>query len=37
MHGLGLDDDVRRWFDGGRRVPAPRVARDLIERALREG
>lgn len=36
MHGLGLDDDVRRWFDGGRRVPAPRVPRDLIARALGE-
>ena len=35
MHGLGLDLDVRRWFDdGGKKVPAPKVPRDLIERAL---
>jgi radical SAM superfamily enzyme YgiQ (UPF0313 family) len=32
MHGLGLDDDVRGWFD--LRVPKPRVARDFIVRAL---
>ncbi|MBM4181024.1 MAG: cobalamin-dependent protein [Betaproteobacteria bacterium] len=32
MHGLGLDDDVRGWFD--MRVPKPRVARDFIVRAL---
>ncbi len=32
MHGLGLDDDVRGWFD--LRVPKPRVARDFIDRAL---
>jgi radical SAM superfamily enzyme YgiQ (UPF0313 family) len=37
MHGLGLDADVRRWFDAGRgkKVPAARVAPDLIARALR--
>jgi radical SAM superfamily enzyme YgiQ (UPF0313 family) len=40
MHGLGLDADVRTWFDdvdrrGPRRgVPAPKVRRDLIRRAL---
>ena len=36
MHGLGLDTDVRRWFDDGsrRKVPAAKVAPDLIERAL---
>jgi len=32
MHGVGLDEDVRRWFDVG--VPKPRVARSRIERAL---
>ena len=37
MHGLGLDVDVRRWFDDGskRKVPAARVPGDLVERALR--
>jgi radical SAM superfamily enzyme YgiQ (UPF0313 family) len=42
MHGIGLDLDVRTWFDGvGRRgprraraVPAARVPPDLIRRAL---
>ncbi|HET6150174.1 MAG TPA: radical SAM protein [Polyangia bacterium] len=43
MHGVGLDQDVRRWFDeaGPRRrraraatVPAPKVPRTLIRRAL---
>jgi len=47
MHGVGLEDDVRRWFDppaaaaprrprGARpaAVPAPRVPRNLIRRAL---
>jgi radical SAM superfamily enzyme YgiQ (UPF0313 family) len=40
MHGVGLDGDVRRWFDeartGKRRyaVPAPQVPRDLIRQAL---
>jgi radical SAM superfamily enzyme YgiQ (UPF0313 family) len=33
MHGIGLDDDVRRWFDD--KVPRAKVPRDLIERALR--
>ncbi|WP_374266286.1 radical SAM protein [Zoogloea sp.] len=32
MHGIGLDDDVRRWFDI--RVPKPRVPRNFIARAL---
>ena len=32
MHGLGLDADVRSWFD--RDVPRPLVAPDLIARAL---
>jgi len=32
MHGIGLDQDVRAWFD--ERVPKPRVARHFIEKAL---
>ncbi|HJV07102.1 MAG TPA: radical SAM protein [Chromobacteriaceae bacterium] len=32
MHGIGLDEDVRRWFSG--RVPRPRVPRHFIARAL---
>ena len=32
MHGLGLDEDVRRWFSG--RVPRSKVPRHFIERAL---
>lgn len=32
MHGIGLEQDVRRWFDMP--VPKPRVARQVIERAL---
>jgi hypothetical protein len=32
MHGIGLDQDVRAWFDD--RVPRPRVARHFIARAL---
>ena len=35
MHGLGLDDDVRNWFDT--RVPKTRVPRHFIERALTKG
>jgi hypothetical protein len=35
MHGIGLDDDVRRWFDI--RVPRPKVAKDRIARALQQG
>ena len=34
MHGIGLDDDVRRWFDI--RVPRPKVAKDRIARALQQ-
>ncbi len=36
MHGVGLDRDVRSWFDRDRRraIPAARVAPDLIRRAL---
>jgi hypothetical protein len=32
MHGIGLDDDVRRWFSG--KVPRTQVARQFIARAL---
>ena len=32
MHGIGLDQDVRRWFD--LRVPKPTVPRQRIARAL---
>ena len=32
MHGIGLDEDVRRWFDFS--VPKPRVARNRIAKAL---
>ncbi|TXH58496.1 MAG: radical SAM protein, partial [Burkholderiaceae bacterium] len=32
MHGVGLEQDVRRWFDVP--VPKPRVARHFVERAL---
>lgn len=35
MHGIGLDQDVRRWFDFP--VPRTRVARHRIERALAPG
>ena len=35
MHGLGLDADVRSWFD--RRMPKPRVTRHRIVRALQTG
>ncbi len=34
MHGIGLDEDVRRWFDF--HVPKPRVAKQRIARALAE-
>ncbi|WP_371322519.1 radical SAM protein [Dechloromonas sp. ZY10] len=34
MHGIGLDEDVRAWFD--LRVPRPTVKRNFIERALSE-
>ncbi|MEW6679061.1 MAG: radical SAM protein [Pseudomonadota bacterium] len=32
MHGIGLEEDVRAWFD--ERVPKPRVGRHFIARAL---
>ena len=32
MHGVGLESDVRRWFDFP--VPTPKVVPDLIARAL---
>jgi len=32
MHGIMLDEDVRRWFTG--KVPRPRVPKHFIERAL---
>jgi hypothetical protein len=32
MHGIGLDQNVRSWFD--MKVPRPSVARDFIETAL---
>jgi radical SAM superfamily enzyme YgiQ (UPF0313 family) len=32
MHGIGLEFDVRQWFDGP--VPKARVPKDLIARAL---
>jgi radical SAM superfamily enzyme YgiQ (UPF0313 family) len=32
MHGLGLDEDVRAWFDDER--PRAKVPRDLVTRAL---
>ena len=35
MHGIGLDQDVRHWFEG-KKVPRTTVAPDLIERALLE-
>jgi radical SAM superfamily enzyme YgiQ (UPF0313 family) len=35
MHGLGLDLDVRQWFEG-RKVPRPQVPRNLIRRAIGE-
>ncbi len=33
MHGIGLDEDVRSWFD--QHVPKPRVGRHFISKALR--
>jgi len=32
MHGIGLDEDVRAWFN--ERVPKPRVSRHFIAKAL---
>ncbi len=34
MHGIGLDEDVRRWFDF--HVPKPKVAKNRIARALQD-
>jgi radical SAM superfamily enzyme YgiQ (UPF0313 family) len=34
MHGLGLEEDVRAWFDDRPRPPRPKVPRDLVRRAL---
>lgn len=34
MHGIGLEDDVRRWFTG--RVPRSTVPRHFIARALKK-
>jgi radical SAM superfamily enzyme YgiQ (UPF0313 family) len=39
MHGLGLEDDVRTWFESGRRkkpLPAPQVPPDLVRKAIQE-
>jgi len=33
MHGIGLEEDVRAWFEG-RRVPRPTVGRHRIAKAL---
>jgi radical SAM superfamily enzyme YgiQ (UPF0313 family) len=33
MHGIGLEQDVREWFDG--EVPRTRVARSFVARALK--
>ena len=33
MHGIGLDEDVRVWFEG-QRVPKPTVGRQRIAKAL---
>jgi len=35
MHGIGLDEDVRAWFD--MRVPKPRVGHHFIAKALAGG
>ena len=35
MHGIGLEEDVRQWFD--LRVPKPTVPRGRIARALARG
>ncbi|WP_034410135.1 B12-binding domain-containing radical SAM protein [Derxia gummosa] len=35
MHGIGLEEDVRQWFD--QPVPKARVGRNVIARALGEG
>jgi Radical SAM superfamily len=35
MHGVGLDEDVRAWFE--EKVPRAKVPRDFVERALAGG
>ena len=35
MHGIGLDEDVRRWFTG--KVPRSRVPRGFVDQALGRG
>ena len=35
MHGVGLDEDVRTWFEEA--APRPKVPRTLIRRALSGG
>lgn len=43
MHGIGLDEDVRAWFEplpgkrGKRGVPGTTVSPDFVRQALREG
>jgi hypothetical protein len=34
MHGIGLDEDVRAWFEG--EVPRTRVPKSFIARALKD-
>ena len=34
MHGVGLEDDVRKWFAAG--TPKTRVARNFVAKALKE-
>jgi len=36
MHGVGLEEDVRIWFEGAR-VPRPTVGRRRIAKALAAG
>jgi hypothetical protein len=35
MHGIGLDDDVRVWFD--QNVPKTRVNKRFVQQALQHG
>ena len=38
MHGVGLDEDVRRWFDMPKgQCPKPTVGKHVIEKALQSG
>jgi len=34
MHGLGLDEDIRSWFDLEGPCPKSRIKRNTIARAL---